>query len=235
MFEKKCKRCRREIKRDFGFCPFCGFDVKKEQEGKDYGFLGKDDNLDLHNFGVKMPFGFDMVFSNLLKQIDKQFKELDKEIGQEAKKEKVIRKKLPSFSRGLSISISTSTGKKPEIKISGFGPGLENLSGGIKELGKKEEKIKAPEITEEKAREIAKLPREEAKTSVRRLSNKIIYEISLSGVSNLKDVLINKLENSIEIKAFSKDKVYFKLLPINLPILTYKLKDNKLILELKAK
>ena len=50
----------------------------------------------------------------------------------------------------------------------------------------------------------------------------------------MKDVIINKLENSIEIKAFTKEKVYVKLLPVNLPVLNYKLKDGKLILELGA-
>jgi len=39
-------------------------------------------------------------------------------------------------------------------------------------------------------------------------------------------------ENSIEIKAFSKDKAYFKFLPIALPLLGYKLLKEKLILEL---
>ena len=41
--------------------------------------------------------------------------------------------------------------------------------------------------------------------------------------------------NSIEIKAVGKKQVYFKLLPINLPIIDYRLSEEKLILELQAK
>ena len=55
------------------------------------------------------------------------------------------------------------------------------------------------------------------------------------GVVDVEDVLINQLENSIEIKALSKDKVYSKTLNINLPILSYELEKGNLILELQAK
>jgi hypothetical protein len=65
------------------------------------------------------------------------------------------------------------------------------------------------------------------------LTNKIVYEIDLPGVTNVKDVIINRLENSIEVKAFAKDKAYFKLIPLSLPIERYHLKEGKLVLELK--
>ena len=67
------------------------------------------------------------------------------------------------------------------------------------------------------------------------MSNKVIYEIELPGVKSTEDVSIIKLENSIEIKAVTKDKSYFKLLPIKLPISGYKVADEKLILELSAR
>ncbi len=213
--------------------------MKKENmvyEERKYGLLGRDDNFEIPDLGIKMPFGFNRIFNSLLGQIDKQFKELDKEIGKEIKKQ---RKESPRFkSGGISISISTETGKKPEIKIRGFGPEFKEL---VKEgkLGRgqkiKEIKIKQPKISEYKARKLAKLPKQEAETKVRRLGDKVIYEINLPGVKKLNDIIINQLENSIEIKAFSKDKAYFKLLPLNLPILDYKLEKEKLILELKAK
>jgi hypothetical protein len=64
------------------------------------------------------------------------------------------------------------------------------------------------------------------------MTNKIIYEVDLPGVKNEKDIIITKLENSIEIKAFTKDTAYLKLIPISLPIKNYFLEKNKLILEL---
>lgn len=52
-------------------------------------------------------------------------------------------------------------------------------------------------------------------------------------VKSFKDILINKLENSIEIKAIGKTKAYFKIIPINIPIISQRLFQGKLILELK--
>jgi len=235
MFKRKCSTCGEKLDKSFSFCPNCGHNAKKESDDKNFGLLGKDDEIsDLHDIGTRMPFGLNTIFNTLLKQVDKQFRELDKEMGKDVEK-----MKQPNFrGKGLSISISTATGKKPEIRVRGLGPGFKNLN--VKEIqGKpaetKERKIKMPEISEKKAKQLAKLPREEAETKVRRLSNKVIYEMNLPGVKKASDIVINKLENSIEIKAFSKDKVYFKLLPVKLPIINYKLNKEKLILELKTK
>lgn len=223
MFGKKCPRCERKISKDFDFCPHCGMDFrieKKIEKERDFGMLGEEDS-NFSDLGIRMPLGFNTLFNSLLKQIDKEFREMDKQMI----KDESIKKIKPNS--GISISISTSTGKQPEIKVRGFGPEFKD----IEEV--KEARIQVPEISDEKAKEFSKLPKKEAETKVRRLSNKIIYEVDLPGVKNLKDIIINKLENSIEIKAFSKNTAYFKLIPLNLPILNYKLKDEKLILELK--
>lgn len=235
MFSKKCNKCGRKIEKNFEFCPHCGKDFRVErrmQDERDFGFLGKEDELfpDFSSMNSKsIPFG--NLFDSLLKQVDAQMHELDKQMGKEEKIKREIK------TSGFNISISSSNQNQPEIRISGFGPEFEKIKGNMK-VGReveKEIKIKKPVISEERAKQIAKLPRKEAETNVRRLSNKIIYEISLPGVEKLEDVIINKLENSIEIKAFSKNKVYFKLLPINLPIVNYQLTEEKLILELKTK
>jgi len=91
------------------------------------------------------------------------------------------------------------------------------------------------EISPQKAERIAKLPRKEPKTKMKRLGEKLIYELAVPGVENINDVLINQLENSIEVKAISKNKVYSKNLNLNLPILKYSLNNGSLILELQAK
>src|SRR3989338_8867033 len=248
MFGKRCARCGRKIGKEFSFCPFCGVPSHdKKNEGRDYGFLGKDDFTEnLPELGVRMPFGFNMVFNSLLKEVDKQFKEFDKQIGKDAGKMKINNRigrkidekgfRIPfNGAGGISISISTESGKKPSIKVKSFGnvPEFNGMEREIKQdmPGKKIEKI--AEISEERARKISKLPREEAETKVRRLSNKIFYEISIPGVKSMKDVIINRLENSIEIKAFSKDRVFFKLFPISLPIIRHRLEGEKFILELK--
>jgi rRNA maturation endonuclease Nob1 len=232
MFKKKCKRCGKTISRGFDFCPFCGDRTKEikdsffkqiglENEKEDYGFLGKEDSIDLSDLGMNIPLGG--IFNSLMKEFDKQFKQLDKSMKNDNKN--IIK------GNGISISISTEPGKPPKISVND----LRNIKQKENSLITEQIPRKNIEITEKDVNKMAKLPREEAETKVRRLSNKIIYEISLPGVKNIKNIFVNKLENSIEIKAFSKDKVYFKLIPINLPILNYKLKEEKLLLELAEK
>ena len=211
MFKKKCHKCERKISKDYDFCPYCGtsfFDPEKYE--KDYGMLGKTD-LDEVFKQAKLPFGVNFIAKRLFKELNKQFKELDKE--------KMADEKIPL--KGTSISISISSGGKPLMKINDFGK--EN-----KEI----KKVELPKASVETARKYSKLPKEEAETKVRRMSHKVVYEILLPGVKNVKDVIINRLENSIEVKAFSKNKSYFKNLPVNLDVLDYKLEDGKLILEL---
>ncbi len=221
MFRKKCPRCGKKIKGKFEFCPYCGKSTK-ERKQEDYGLLGTEDYSDL-NFKPKLPFGFNRLFNSLLKQMNKEFRELDKRVKQDSEKEK------PKFrSKGISINISTGKGT-PKIKFQGFGPDLNNFNNPVKE-----KPIKNKEISEEKIKKLSKLPRKEAKTDVRRFSDKIIYEINLPEIKNLEDIIINKLEKSTEIKGFGKKSVYFKLLPVSLPILNYYLKNGKLILELKS-
>jgi len=237
MFNKRCPRCDRKASKDFDFCPYCGMDFRPEKrvkQEKDFGLLGREDNLSniaMPNMNVNLPFGFNSLFNSLLKEVDKQFRELDKDITRDRQDSLDFKKlsKKPNAS-GISISISTANGKQPEIKVNRFGSEFKNIPN---QLGSKEIKIKN-QVTTDQAKKLAKLPRKEAEASVRRMSNKIVYEVELPGVKNLKDVIISKLENSTEIKAFSDKTVYVKLLPVKMPIVGYKLEQEKLIIEFRA-
>ena len=79
------------------------------------------------------------------------------------------------------------------------------------------------------------LPKEEPKTSIRRFSDKVLYEIEMPGVKSIKDVAIVQFENSIEIKALAKEKIFYKLIRVSLPIKKYNFEKEKLLLELDAK
>jgi len=216
MFKKKCSKCGKKINKNYDFCPYCGNSFfSPEKEEKDYGLLGK---KDIEGFDdIKMPFGFNFLTKKLFKELDKQLREGD--INEEMFKER------KPMGTSISISFSSSDGQ-PKIKVKEYGKNRK-----VKKLEAKKSLPNLQNI-ERLPKKYSKLPKKEAETKVRRLSNKIVYEINLPGVNSIKDILINKLENSIEIKAFSKDKAYFKLLPINLDILNYNLKDEKLILEL---
>lgn len=217
MFGKKtCKRCGEKLNKEFSFCPYCGFGGEKKNDFWNDGFI---DEMDFEKMFSKFPI------ANLMQEIERQFGEIDRTI----KKEKIEKRPVES---GISISISSSNFGKPVIKVKKIGDG-QNIPIQIRAVPAQAINVPVTKIDDREVERMSKLPRKEAGTKVRRLTDKIVYEIDLPGVDSLKNVSIHKLENSIEIKAFSKDNVYFKLLPVNLPILKYGLKDNKLVLELK--
>jgi HSP20 family molecular chaperone IbpA len=226
MFKKKeCQKCRRKIDEKYSFCPYCGneFDSNKE-DNDDWGMLGKDDFTSLTN-EIRLPIGFNALFNSVMKNLNKEFSEqLSKNYFQgEEKQPKKVKKD------GISISISTFGDGPPKIKVTQLGekPKLE--------VQEEKEKLKPNTFTKEKIKKLANLKREEPQTNIRRLSNRVVYELEMPGVKSLDDISIIKLENSIEIKAISKNKAYVKIIPINLPITNYNLSEGKLILELGIK
>ncbi len=235
MFRRKtaCIRCGNKIERAFSYCPFCGAKIAKK---KSSGWL--DEPFDFNELRMKFPF------SSLFKEIDKHLKDFDQALwpkrieskeGKESREGKEKWKEEPFVRSGISISIS-STGGEPTIRVRPIGFGKPMIKG-IKETKEEAIKVKEPTIKTKKlnkreAEALSKLPKTEPSTKVRRLTDRIIYEIDLPGVQE-KDVIVNKLQNSIEIKAFTKNKAFFKLIPVALPILRYYLEKEKLILELK--
>jgi HSP20 family molecular chaperone IbpA len=226
MFKKRmCQKCRRKIDEKYSFCPYCGSGLSVDEEKEDWGMLGKNDFMPSMN-EIKFPMGLNTLFNSLMKNLTKEFDEqLSRNYFQGNEKQPVKVKK-----EGISISISTFGNGPPKIKVTQMGekPKLQ-----IQEEVK--EKIKQDTFTKEKIKKFASLKREEPKTDIRRLSNKMIYEIEMPGVKSLEDISIIKLENSIEIKAVAKNKSYLKNIPINLPIINYNLSEGKLILELAIK
>jgi len=230
MIGKKCSRCNRKIRKGFSYCPFCGNNLEKRRDKRDFGLIGKEDSdFDSPNLEKGLPFGLDNIFNSLLNQLESEFQENHKR-----KKPTNKKRKFPVKKQGFSINISTGTGKNPEIKIRGSGPTFQKMSRQIDDSEFEDEKrLKHPKISAEKAKKYASLPREEASTKIKRLDDKVIYEINLPGIKKMEDISINELESSIEIKGFSKEKVYFKLVPVSMPLKNYKLKNEKLVLELE--
>jgi len=219
MFKKKeCKKCRKKISDTYEFCPYCG-NLLNENFKEDWGMLGKNDSMSSIN-EMRFPIGLNMIFNSLMKNLNRQFGELDKEVK--------IRKPTMFKKDGISISISTSGNRPPEIRVNSLGNNPK-----FKQVKKQ---IKMPSnFSQENLKKFSSLPREEPLTNLRRLSDKVVYEIDLPGVKSTNDISIIKLENSIEIKAVAKDKSYFKLININLPIINYNLSEEKLVLELEVK
>lgn len=229
MFKKKIKcSCGKKIDVNFNFCPYCGAKLKTQIErdkalDKEVKEMVKEVE-DAFGMPFFMKFPFEKLVKKFVKDIEKQFQEYDELIAREKIK--------PENVSGISISIKQSPNGEPIIQVKQFGNKEEVPIKTIKEEIKEKE-LPKPKISEAEASKLAKLPREEPETKVRRLSDKIVYEIALPGVKSEKDIIINKLQNSIEIKAFAKDKAYFKLIPLGLPIKKYRLDKETLILELK--
>jgi len=220
MFNIKCSKCKSKISRNFDFCPYCGFNIKKNKEGL------LDEVSDMENVFSNPSFNIGNL-NSIIGEIRKEMLNAEK-----STKKPVIKEGggIPQrFASGFNITISTKNGGRPMIDIKQIGQPMKDNQ---KRVQEKQEIFQ--NISEEDSEKISKLPRVEPKSKVRRMSNSVIYEIDLPGVNSIKDVFINKLNNSIEIRAMGKNKQYGKIIPISLPIKKYYLSDGKLVLELKS-
>jgi len=110
----------------------------------------------------------------------------------------------------------------------------KQIRGGKKQLEEETEQTLVQEFTKEKQKEFSGLPRKEPGTNVRRLSDTVIYELTVPGVKSIDDVSIMPIGESIEVKAIAKERAYFKSIPVHMPVKDFYLKKGKLTLELKG-
>lgn len=116
----------------------------------------------------------------------------------------------------------------------GFKIKISTGSPNIKQVVQNEKPLITNNFTEEEMQKRIKLPKVEAKSKVRRLSDRVIYELSTPGVKSPREVIISKLASGIEIKAYSNEKCYTKFIPMTLEVIQYYIKDEKLMIELKV-
>ncbi len=206
MFKKRyCKGCREKVSSKYRFCPSCGSEIKSYSE-EDWGMLGREDVLGEESFASPFFTGFGgKMLNNML---GNALKMLEKEM---KNAEKTPRSNFRLMINGKEIQIGQQ--KKPKEAV---------------------RKIPKREFGKEQLKKISELPKKEPKTSLKRIGDKIIYEIEMPEVKSLNDVLINNLENSIEIKAIGESTIYSKTIPINMPITNQTLSEGKLFLELNG-
>tara|TARA_Y100000034_G_scaffold91111_1_gene109857 strand:+ start:4237 stop:4899 length:663 start_codon:yes stop_codon:yes gene_type:complete len=219
MFRKKeCGKCGEKVSKKYDFCPNCGNlingNFKKEE---DLGMLGKNDNVNEFEEFSKTIFGGSG--NNILnKMLGSAMKMLEKEIEKEMKrKDNRPKTNFQLFINGKKLNFKNPKNSSPTNK---------------------REKIKEiflNQFSQNNIKKFSKLPRIEPTTNIRRFSDKVIYEIYMPGIKSINDISIIKLENSIELKAISENKAYFKLIPISLPITNYGILKERLILEFGIK
>jgi len=202
---QKCDNCRSKIDDKFSFCPYCGISlIDEEKYARDYGLLGRGEELG----DEIVPAGFSMGITDKLigSLMNSLVKSLDKQFKHMEKDfEKAEIKTLPN---GIRIQIGQTTPRKIPQK-------------GIFEKT----------ITEKQLEKMNSLPREKAEARIKRLNDKVIYELNTPGIVSPQDVFISKLESGYEIKAITDKKVYVNSLPVNLPLKSLSISNNKLFVE----
>ncbi|MEK6915038.1 MAG: hypothetical protein AABW89_00660 [Nanoarchaeota archaeon] len=204
---KKCQRCEGKLKEEYSFCPYCRLDLRNpEADIQDFGMLGKNDSI----FGAPMIGGgsmgisdsvFNSIFNGVMKMMESQMRNLNPD--------------------GLDFGDA-----RPEVRQL---PNGIQIKIGPKKQPKEDSKIRV--INDDQKARMAKLPRSRAKTEVRRLSDKVVYELMTPGVEDVNDIFVSKVESGYEVKALGRKKIYFNSLQVNLPLKRYSVKDGRLALE----
>ena len=211
--KERCVNCNSSLNSNFNFCPYCGFSLNDERKDKrELGFFGRDDlpkagnpELEESQLGITDKI-FNSLMNQAIKTINKQIREMNIQDIQE-------NARIEHLPQGIKISIGI--------------PGTSN------QIKPRKEKVKK-QLTEEQENKLSILPRAEAKTKIRRLTDKVIYEISATGIKSPDDIFISKLENGYEVKAIGEKRVYVNSIQINLPLSGFYLADNKLLVEFKS-
>jgi len=211
MWGKKCPNCAKKIEKDFIYCPYCAFPIKRQMEKEDFGLIGKADSINTLNQQMPTPSlpipGLDKIIQSLMGQLGKELGNMDHLNNPQGRNFKI------QISTGLPQNMGIERKQKRQVRSS--------------------ERISKIEIPAEELERRKSLPRKEAESNVRRLSDRIIYEIIMPGVDDKEQVTITKLDNSYEIKAYSKKECYTKSIPIDAEMIQSYIKEGTLFLELK--
>jgi len=210
MFKKKfCKNCKRKIKQNFDFCPYCGEPV--QENPKEWGLLGKNDAIKENEVNPLLGLGGGMLEKMMGTAIKMLEKEMAKEMKSQSQEQPKTRIKLMVNGREITPKSINSEKKEPV------------------------QTKKLPiHFSKENLKKFQKLEKKEPKAEIRRLNDKLIYELNVPGVESLKDISLVQLESGIELKAIGKDKAYSKVIPVSFPLTRYILSNGKLVLEMDA-
>jgi len=201
----KCEVCSSKLNDKYSYCPYCGSDLlDNEKELKNFGMLGRND------FNTKEIMDDSPKFGFTDKLISSLMNSLMKNIDEQFREiEKTEVKTLPN---GIRIKIGV-----PQVRE-------ENPP------RKKTSKL----ISQEQLEKMSSFPRTSAKANVRRLSDKVVYELNTPGLNSVQDVFVSRTESGYEIKAIGSNKVYVNNLSIDLPLKGFSVSDNKLLIEFKT-
>ncbi|OYT36449.1 hypothetical protein B6U91_01220 [Candidatus Pacearchaeota archaeon ex4484_71] len=218
MMKKKCPRCGGKIKGSYEFCPNCGVQLRKKND-KD-GLLGKNDYLGENEF-FNEPRGFsekiiDKMMGSALRMIEKEMlRNMPPQINP------------PNQNTRIKLMINGKEINLPEKNIQKKPKEIKRENNNTKKL--------PIEFSKENLKKFKRMKKAEPATDVRRIGDKIVYELKVPGVKSINDISISKMEEGLEVKAVGEKKAYSKNISINFPLIKYALSKGKLSLEMDAK
>ena len=198
-------------------CPGCAKKIERKFNFGPYCGLSFKKQKEGEDFGMigRDDFAQDFMQGSELKMpfgLDKVMSSLVKQL----EKQMSNNNNNSPMPRGFKIQISTG---KPQVQ---------------KVHPQKPAQIQQFQVSPEESEKRQKLPKIPAESRVRRLADRIIYEIPVPGVNSKKDVVITKLAEGLEIKAYSNNRCYVKSIPLKVEIIGYSLKDDILFVEFKG-
>ncbi len=212
LHKKRCPNCEEKIKSNYDYCPTCGYNLGNSKRSN--GLLGKNNLID-----KEMPSIMNKISGGILnKMLGGTMKMLEKEMQksfQENQNQPNTKIRLMVNGKEITPIINSTQPRKQK----------ENIP----------TKTLPINFSAESLKKFKKLNKKEPKTQVRRIGDKLTYELDVPGVESIKDISIIKIEKGIEVKAIAKNKAYEKTISIDLPLLKYILSEGKISLELDAK
>ena len=234
--KSNCRQCSFAVNKKWEFCPNCGEDLNEKAMPQKV----------INPFSAFGNFGGIGIFDQIFKQMEKQMRDLDREFSQtstnvqhQPRGFKIINPR----GGGISISIIQSGQHPPQINVHTSGE-FRQMEPEIKRgLGVAEGGGRNPSVFHG-GQALAHAPRQEKfetklssiketaepETEIKKTDGKISYTITLPDVKKVDDIQIKRLPNSVEIRAVSGNKMYFKLFeaPQNLGIVEKSFKSGVL-------
>ena len=205
--ESVCPKCKSEIAEKYSFCPWCGLHlINPQKELKEFGMLGRSDIADDEMIRHAFASNMSMADKFIGSLMNSVLKNIDMQIRE------VETTEVKSMPNGIRIRVGAPVQQR-----------------------RRESKMTNRQLTEQQLTRMSKLPRSEAKTNVRRLADKVVYDLTAQGIESEDDVFVSKTESGYEIKAIAKNKVYVNSVPVNLPLRGFSLHDKGLTVEFGLK
>ncbi len=223
-----CPKCGAKVEKKWSYCPDCGL-----------------------SFGQQEPFSMGNL-DDVFRELERMAQQMERGMRMPMRNVEVL-DLTPFFQSmkrgGFTIQINQSGGKPPQVNIQTFGDvDRRRLEEQIQRRMGVKPKVSAPAVqavskAAAQAKQVQRVETnaqfakakvtKEPSAEIRRLGDRLLVDISLPGVKHEKDIDINELEYSVEVKALAGDTGYFKILtkPEQFSLARSRFSDGKLHLE----